>query len=228
MRHLQRRVRHLERRELQPVLGPRQPPFLRQPVVERRRGERRDLPEDRQHRRPFAHLLQRALADARRVVVQAEDERRDARRRCAAPARCSTAAYSPGLLKLLLTLARFAGSSDSMPMKIHLPPDAAIRSSSSSSRSRLALICPTQESLRARRDDVAQQRFGALHVDGEIVVHEEDRDLALRVLRARCLEPQHLVHDALVGAEADGIAEESRHRAEFAAVGTAAAGSRSG
>ena len=33
-----------------------------------------------------------------------------------------------------------------MPMKIHLPPDSAIRSTSSSSRSRLALICATQES----------------------------------------------------------------------------------
>ena len=31
-----------------------------------------------------------------------------------------------------------------MPMKIHLPPEAEIRSTSSSSRSRLALICATQ------------------------------------------------------------------------------------
>src|SRR6516164_11689138 len=33
-----------------------------------------------------------------------------------------------------------------MPMKIHLPPDVAIKSSNSGSRSRLALIWPTQES----------------------------------------------------------------------------------
>ena len=32
-------------------------------------------------------------------------------------------------------------------MKIHLPPEAAIRSISSSSFNRLALICPTHESL---------------------------------------------------------------------------------
>ena len=42
----------LERRELEPVLGPRQAAFLLQPVVQRRRRERRDLPENRQHRRP--------------------------------------------------------------------------------------------------------------------------------------------------------------------------------
>ena len=164
---------------------------------------------------------QRALGDARRVVIQAENKRRD-RVDVALRQSRSTAAYSAGLLKLLLTLARLAGSSDSMPMKIHLPPDAAIRSTSSSSRSRLALICPTQDSLRAGRDDVAQQRFGALHVDGEIVVHEEDGDLALRGARA-FLQQQHFVHDALIGAEADGVAEESGHRAELAAVRAAAA-----
>src|SRR5258707_918889 len=56
----------------------------------------------------------------------------------------STAAYSPGLLKPLFTLARFVGSMDSMPIKIQVPPAAAIRSTSSSSRRRLALICAIQ------------------------------------------------------------------------------------
>ncbi len=60
--------------------------------------------------------------------------------------RSKTAAYSNGLLKLLLTSARLTGSIDSMPMKIHLPPEASIRSTSSSSRSRLALICAIQGS----------------------------------------------------------------------------------
>src|SRR5438445_623959 len=59
--------------------------------------------------------------------------------RCAS--RLSTAAYSPGLLKLLFTSARLSGSIDSMPMNTHLQPDSAIRSTNSSSRSRLALIC---------------------------------------------------------------------------------------
>ena len=110
-----------------------------------------------------------------------------------------------------------------MPMKIHLPPDSAIRSTSSSSRSRLALICPTQASLRAGGDDVAQQRLGALHVDGEVVVDEEDGDLPVWLRRAR-FQQQQLVHDALVGAEADGVAEETGDGAELAAIGAAAAG----
>src|ERR1035438_4117768 len=71
-------------------------------------------------------------------------------------------------------------------------------------------------------DDVAQQRFGALPVDGEIVVHEEDGDLALRSAGA-LLEQKHFINDALIRAEADGIAEEPRDGAELAAVGTAAA-----
>src|SRR6184192_2565281 len=58
--------------------------------------------------------------------------------------RSSTTPYSPGLLKPFFTSARLAGSMDSIPMKIHLPPAAAIRSTSSSSRSRLALIWATQ------------------------------------------------------------------------------------
>jgi hypothetical protein len=41
--------------------------------------------------------------------------------------------------------------------------------------------------------------------------------------RAR-FQAQHFVHDAPVGAETDGIAEEAGYGAEFAAVRTAAAG----
>ena len=58
--------------------------------------------------------------------------------------RSSTAPYSEGLLKFLFTSAMFTGSIDSMPMKTQQPPDAAMRSTSSSSRRRLALICATQ------------------------------------------------------------------------------------
>ena len=110
-----------------------------------------------------------------------------------------------------------------MPMKIHLPPDSAIRSTSSSSRNRLALTCPTQDICRAGCDDVAQQRLRALKVDAEVVVDEEHGDLPPGPLGAR-LQPQHFVHDALVGAEADGVAEEPGHGAKLAAVRTAAAG----
>ena len=63
-------------------------------------------------------------------------------------------------------------------MKIQMPPEAAIRSTNSSSRSRFALICATQIHLGIRGNDGAQQRLRAFDVDGEIVVDEKDGDLA--------------------------------------------------
>src|SRR5208337_1652374 len=72
-------------------------------------------------------------------------------------------------------------------------------------------------------DDVTKKRFGALHVDGEIVVDEEDGHLAFFFAGASFQE-QQFVHYALVGAEADGVAEKSGHGAELAAVGAAASG----
>ena len=41
---------------------------------------------------------------------------------------------------------------------------------------------------------------------------------------ARVLQAEHLVDDALVGAEADGVAEEAGDGAELAAIGAAASG----
>ena len=72
-------------------------------------------------------------------------------------------------------------------------------------------------------DDVAQQRLGALDVDGEIVVDEEDGHLTFFFAGAG-LEQEQFVDHAFVGAEADGVAEESGDGAELAAVGTAASG----
>ena len=72
-------------------------------------------------------------------------------------------------------------------------------------------------------DDVAEEGLGALDVDGEIVVDEEDGDLAALALRAGFQE-QELIYDTFVGAETDGVAEETGDGAKFAAVGTAAAG----
>ena len=72
-------------------------------------------------------------------------------------------------------------------------------------------------------DNVAQERFRAFHVDGEIVVDEKDRDLAAFAARAR-LQFQQFVYDAFIGAEADRVAEKSSDSAEFTAVRTTAAG----
>lgn len=63
-------------------------------------------------------------------------------------------------------------------MKIHLPPAAAIRSTSSSSW-RVGADLRSPIHLRVGGDDVAQQRFGALDVDREIVVNEKHSRLAV-------------------------------------------------
>src|SRR5258708_639113 len=72
-------------------------------------------------------------------------------------------------------------------------------------------------------DDVAQKRFGALDVDGEIVVDEKDGDLAAFFFGAG-FQQEQFIYDAFIGAEADGVAEESSDRTEFTAVRAAAAG----
>ena len=125
-----------------------------QAIVKRRRREWRQLSKDRQTRRPAFDLFQRAISNPCRVVVHAEDKgshRIDVSR----ARRFSTVAYSAGLLKLLFMSLRFAVSIDSMPMNTHLPSDAAIKSTSSSSRNRLALICAIQGTCAFGSDDVA-------------------------------------------------------------------------
>ena len=125
------------------MFRPRKPSRFFQPLVKRGCRQGSEQSKDGQAGRPSANLLERAFGHADRVIIHAKDERSD--RVDVAMARLwRTAAYSSGLLKPLFTLARLAGSMDSMPMKIHRPPEAAIRSRSSSSRNRLALICATQ------------------------------------------------------------------------------------
>src|ERR1700687_3494360 len=72
-------------------------------------------------------------------------------------------------------------------------------------------------------DNVAQQGFRSLDVDGEIIVDEEDGDLAAFALGPSFQEEQ-LIHHAFVGAKADGVAKKAGHRAELAAIRTAATG----
>ena len=108
-------------------------------------------------------------------------------------------------------------------MKTHLPPEAAIRSHEFFVAQQVGADLRDPVNLRLGGDDVFEQRLGALDVDGEIVVDEEDGDLAFFFAGAR-FQHQQFVDDALVGAEADGVAEESGDGAEFAAVGTAASG----
>src|SRR5258707_10494230 len=77
--------------------------------------------------------------------------------------------------------------------------------------------------LGACGDNVAQQRFRALDVDCEIVVDEEDGNLAALTL-GPCFQQQEFVHHALVGAKPNGIPKKASHRAELAAIRTTASG----
>src|SRR5713101_1527605 len=72
--HLQWSVRHSKRNELLPVLGPRQPPGLLQPLVQWRRGQRSQQAKDRQTRRPGPNLFQSSLSGSDRVIVHAKNK----------------------------------------------------------------------------------------------------------------------------------------------------------
>src|SRR5437667_10031872 len=77
--------------------------------------------------------------------------------------------------------------------------------------------------LRVSRNDVSQQRFCALYVDGKIVVDEKYGNLAALLPRAR-FQQQEFVDHAFIGPKADGVAKKSRHSAKLASVRTAAPG----
>src|SRR5208282_2851668 len=77
--------------------------------------------------------------------------------------------------------------------------------------------------LRAGGYDVAQQRLGALEVDGKIIVDEKNRHLSLLFASAG-LQQEQFIHYALIGAEANRVSEKSGHGAELAAVRAASPG----
>src|SRR5260370_12566880 len=77
--------------------------------------------------------------------------------------------------------------------------------------------------LRVSRDDVSQQSFCTLYVDGKIVVDEKYGSLAALLPRAR-FQQQEFVHHAFIGTKADGVAKKSRHGTKLASVRTTAPG----
>ena len=96
-----------------------------------------------------------------------------------------------------------------------------MRSTSSSSRKRLALICATQWTWAFAAMMSRKQGFRPLGVDGEIIVDKENGDLAALALGAS-LEQQQFIHNAFIGPKPDRISKESGHRAKFASVRAAA------
>ena len=108
-------------------------------------------------------------------------------------------------------------------MKTHLPPEAAIRSTSSSSRKRLALICATQctwalAAMMSRSSDLVRLTLMAK------LSSMKKTAIWPPSLFGAGFQQKQFVDDAFVGAKADGVAKKSGDRAEFATVGTAASG----
>jgi hypothetical protein len=81
---------------------------------------------------------------------------------------------------------------DSIPIKIHLPPAAAIRSTSSSSRSKLALICATQCTCAFRTNESVENELLLLKArareeGGQIAVFFIDDNFAINLKRTKSL-----------------------------------------
>ena len=167
-------------------------------------------------------MLQCAFADAHGVIVHAEDERSN-RVHVALGEALEHCGILAGLVEPFVDIFEIGGING-----LHADEDPlATRRGDQINEFFVAqqvgadLRHPIDLSFRG--DDVSQQRFGALHVDGEVVVNEEDSDLALFFSRAR-LQKKQLVDYAFVAAKANGVAEESGDGAELAAVGTTPSG----
>src|SRR5208337_1842925 len=171
---------------------------------------------------PGADLPQGTVGDADGIVVHAEDERGDGVDIAFGEAFENGGVFAR-LIESLVDVFEIGGIDG-----LHADEDPL----ASGSGDEIAEFLVAQEvgadlgdpvDLGIGGDDVTEKRFGALHVDGEIVVDEEDGHLALLFAGAGFQE-QQLVYYALIGAEADGVAEKSGHGAELAAIGTAASG----
>src|SRR5882757_9325648 len=218
--HLQRRVGHLKRDELLPVLRTCQSPGGLQPFVKRCRGQRGEQTKDRQASGPSMNLFKGALRDTHSVVVHAKNKGRDG---------VNVALREPlehgGVLTRFVEALVYVGKvcrvdgfhADEDP----LPSGGGDEVHEFLIAQQIGADLRDPVHLGAGGDDVAQERFGALDVDGEIVVNEEDSNLAAFAFRAS-FQKEQLVHHAFIGAKTDGVAEESGYRAELAAIGTAA------
>src|SRR5439155_3847123 len=193
-----------------------------QALVELGCGQRRQQAEDGETRGPSANLFECALGDGGGVVVHAEDKRSN-RVNVAFGEALEHGGVLTGLVESLVDVFEIDGVDG-----FHADEDPL----ASRSGDQVAEFLVAQEigadlghpvDLGFGCDDVAQQRLGAFQINGEIVVDEKNCHLAFFAAGAG-LQQEEFIDYALVGAEADGVAEESSHGAELAAVGTASSG----
>src|ERR1039457_575095 len=214
--HFERGMRHLEGREVQPVRGSRQPALRDQPFIERSGRKRRKLAENRQPRWPFANFRKRAGSDACGVVIEAENEGRN-----------GIYISSSQSLKHACILGRLV---EALVDVFQIGRIERFHANEYPLTSRLGnevyqLFIPKQVSadlcdpskLGATGNYVPQQRLGALYINGEVVVNEEDRHFAAVEACPR-LQAQHFIHHALIGTKADGVAKKTGDAAELASV----------
>src|ERR1700730_12592571 len=220
--HLERSVGHGKGDELLPVLRARQSPGCLQPFVKGRGGQRGEQAEDGQAWRPGANLLQRSVCDTHGVVVHAEDEGSDGEDVALGEA-LEDGGVLAGLVETFVDVFEVGGVDG-----LHADEDP-FATGGGDEVDELFVAEQISADLRdpvdlgVGGDDVAQERFGALDVDGEIVVDEEDGDLAALAPGAG-FEEQEFVDHTFVGAKADAVTEETGDGAKFTAIRAAAAG----
>ena len=168
---------HGERDEFLPVLGTGQAAGDVKTLVERRARQRREQAENRQARRPGADLFERAFGGADGVVIHAEDERCDGVD-VALARRSRTAAYSLRLVETFVDVFQVGGIDGLHADEDPLAAGGGDEVDEFLIAQEVGADLGDPIDLGAGGDDVAQQGFGALEVDGEIVVDEEDGNLA--------------------------------------------------
>ena len=212
----------LEGLEVEPMFRPGQPSLTLQAVVQRCGRVGREYPEDRQARRPGVDLAVGVFRDARAIPLHAEDERSDGVELVLGQ-QVQDFRILGGLVERLVGDFEAVGVDG---LQAHEDPATAAFGDEThqlfvSQKVHADLSDPGDAGILG--DHVAQQGFGPLAIDREVVIDEEDTDQCVPFL-GQGLQAEQLVDDVLVVAEANLVSEEAGHGAEFTTVGAAPPG----
>src|SRR5713226_9874226 len=218
--HLQRRVGHLKRDELLPVLRARQSPGGLQPFVKRRRGQWGEQAEDGQPRRPSVNLFKCPLRDTYGIVVHAENKGSDGVN-IALGEPLEHGGIFTWLIEPLVHIGKISRVDGLHADKDPLAAGGGNEVHELLVAQKISADLRNPVDLGTGSDNVAQKGFRALDIDGEIIVDEEYGDLATFTSRPG-FQKEQLIYHAFVAAKADGVAKKTGHRAKFAAIRAAA------
>src|SRR5229473_455551 len=213
---------HRKGNELLPVLRAGEPPSGFQLFVQGRPRQWGHQAKDRQPRRPSANFPQSSLRHARRVIVHAKDKRGDGKN--IAPGQpVEHHSIFTWLVEAFFYVSKVGRIDGFHPDEDPLAARGRDQINEFLIAQQIGADLGDPMHLGVSRNDVSQQRFCALYVNGKIVVDEKYGNLAALLPRARFQE-QEFVHHAFIGTKADGVAKKSRYSAKLASVGTAAPG----